>query len=266
MKGPFPIFCRGHSGGRLLCEAFRQNGFWMGTSEGKTRDAMEFTQRRPEVQQLVRAAFQYPEMPAAEKLRVQQQLRDLVEECKNNCPAPGAYVAYGWKRAITTFMVQIFFEAYPEGKAVHLIRDGRDLMLSRLNARMKSLDDPLNQAVVFGGTEITHYRGLPLKKAVKKFRNEIEMEHWVTAVRFGMRGRAYTGRYIEIFYEDLCRQPVATLATVFDFLQVPFRAQAQEWAAQNASAQRIGKWLELGEEGNQALNIGAPLLRELGYV
>jgi len=24
MQGPYPIFCRGHSGGRLLCEAF----FW----------------------------------------------------------------------------------------------------------------------------------------------------------------------------------------------------------------------------------------------
>ena len=267
MKGPFPIFCRGHSGGRLLAEAFIQNGFWMGLSEGKTRDAMEFSQRNPEVQHLVREAFHYPDMTASEKLAVQQRLRDLVGLSRNNCPDPEARVAYGWKRAITTFMVQIFFDAYPQGKAVHLIRDGRDVMLSRLNRRMNGLDTPLNRLVVFGDEKIEEFLGEPLtKRTIKHMRDEIEMQHWVTAVEFGRRGRNYNGRYLEVRYEDLCSHPVETLTAVFEFLGTPFRPEARAWAAANASTQRIGKWKTNQQELENAIKIGEPLLRELGYV
>ena len=266
MRGPFPIFCRGHSGGRLLCEAFMQNGFWMGLTQGKTRDALEFSQRQPEVQYLVHEAFRYPEMPEREKQQVQQRLRGLVELSKNNCPAPDSYIAYGWKRAITTFTVQIFLDAYPEGKAIHLIRDGRDAMLSRLNRRMSGLDNALNRLVVFGDENAAEFQGRPLtKKTIKALRNEIEMQHWVTAVRFGMRGRMYDGRYMEVLYEDLCSRPAETLGRVFEFLEVPYRPQAREWIIANASAGRMGKWKQNGDEFKDAIAIGAPLLKELGY-
>ena len=42
------------------------------------------------------------------------------------------------------------------------------------------------------------------------------MQFWVTAVRLGMKGRAYRGRYLEVFYEDLCRRPLETTAAVFE--------------------------------------------------
>ncbi|HEX2722556.1 MAG TPA: hypothetical protein VHM24_06525, partial [Gemmatimonadaceae bacterium] len=59
MKGPFPIFCRGHSGSRLLCEAYRKNAVWMGKAENKQRDAYEFAQVHPEVRLLVERGFYY---------------------------------------------------------------------------------------------------------------------------------------------------------------------------------------------------------------
>jgi len=268
MKGPFPIFCRGHSGGRLLCEAFIHNGFWMGISDGKTRDAKEFAERNPVVKQLVEAAFRYPEMSPAEKAHWQQTLRGLVETSENNCANPDSYVAYGWKRAITTFMIEIFIDAFPDSKVVHLIRDGRDLMLSRLNSRMRRVaDEPFSRRLVLGDANITQYREKPLTwKIVKAYRNEFEMLHWMTAVRFGMRGRAYPGRYLEILYEDICANPVETLARVFDFLEIPFRPQAREWITQHASKQRIGKWKLYEEQLQDAIRIGEPLLRELGYI
>ncbi len=267
MKGPFPIICRGHSGGRLLAEAFCQNGFWMGVTNEKTKDDMEFTLRRPVVRELAYEGFHYPNMPAATQEQVRQKMRALVEVSKSQCPNPAGYIAYGWKRAVTTFMVQITLDAFPEAKVVHLIRDGRDAMLSRLDSRMRQLDDPCNRLMVFGDENVSQYRGQPLtREVVEQYRNEIEMHHWVTAVRFGMRGRLYAGRYLEVFYEELCAQPVETLARVFEFLEVPFRAQAREWAAANASPARIGKWKQNHAELKEAIAIGEPLLRELGYV
>lgn len=158
-------------------------------------------------------------------------------------------------------------DAYPEAKVVHLIRDGRDTMLSRLDSRMRKLDDPGNRLMIFGDEHVSHYRGQPLsRELVEEYRNEIEMEHWVTAVRFGMRGRKYAERYMEVLYEDLCSHPAETLGRVFEFLEVPYRAEARAWVIANASAARMGKWKANHEELKDAIAIGAPLLEELGYV
>ena len=268
MKGPFTIMCRNHSGSRMLCEAFRQNGFWMGLSEDEARDAEEFAQQRPEIRHLVQEAFRYSTLAPDERQGLQRLMRKLVEESKGNCPDPEARVAYGWKRIITTFTVEIFLDAYPQGKAVHLIRDGRDVMLTRAKYKMARLKDPFNALVVFGDAGVSTYRGQPLTpEVIAAYRNELEMRYWVTMVEFGRRGRSYPDQYLEVFYEDLCRQPVGTLEKVFDFLEVEFCSSAREWARRNAHTKSIGKWQRVGSaELQDAVAIGKPLLRELDYL
>ncbi|MBA3342923.1 MAG: sulfotransferase [Gemmatimonadaceae bacterium] len=267
MKGPYPIICRGHSGSRLLCEAFRQNRIWMGLSDNQQRDAEEFSQGNAVVRSLVQQGFGYSELTATAKGRVQNAMVALVEKSKSNCPHPGGKIAFGWKRAITTFTCEIFLDAYPEAKTVHLVRDGRDVMLSRLNVRMRNLKNPLNRLVVFGDSAVSSYRGRPLDESVvDEYRNEIEMHHWVTAVRFGMRARRYGDRYLEVSYEHLCEFPERTMTTVFEFLDVPFLPETREWLKGNVSVQSIGKWRGREEELRDAIQIGEPLLKEIGYM
>jgi hypothetical protein len=266
MKGPFIIIFRGHSGSRLLTDAFLQNGFWMGSCGNRTRDAREFDYRIPAVRDLVKGGIHYAEAPAAEQQRLQQQMRDLGEASKSLCPHPDSLIAYGWKRAINTFLVEVFLDAYPQGKVIHLIRDGRDVMLSRL-ARVEEIDDPVVRYMVFGNEELSEYRGRPLAAdVVKKFRNELEMHHWVTSVRFGMRGRKHANRYMEVFYEELCEKPVDIVGRVFEFLQVPFFPQTREYLVKSASTNRICKWKTYENLIKDEIEIGKPLLEELGYM
>ena len=239
----------------------------MGVSDNEQRDAKEFAQTKPAVRYLIQDAFRYSRLDDAEKRQLQTIMTTLVERSKGNCPVPQEKIAFGWKRSITTFACEIFLDAYPEAKTVHLLRDGRDAMLSRLDSRMSTLNDPVNSLVVFGDPSIATYRGkLLTPDVVAEYRNEIEMHHWVTAVRFGMKGRRYGDRYLEIRYEDLCQSPVQTLGTVFDFLDLPFRAEARSWIRDNASVRSIGKWIGREEELADAIRIGEPLLKELGYV
>lgn len=250
----------------MLCEAFIQNGLWMGICDAKTRDSVGFAQRLPEVRELIEGGISYRSACRLERASLREKLRRLVEASRRCCPDPAAHVAYGWKRPITTFTMEIFFDAFPEGKAIHLIRDGRDCMLSRLDARMSALQDPLNRRVVFGDGDVSEYRGEPLSPAtVERYRNEIEMMHWVTVVTFALQGRARPDRYLEVRYEDLCQRPVETLGQIFNFLGVPYRESAQAWITANASTAGIGKWR--GREGElaDAIAIGDPLLRRLGY-
>ena len=266
MKGPYFIICRGHSGSRLLAEAFLRNRLWMGLSENPQRDAREFNQGNRIVRYLIQAGFQYAHLPDRERTQLQDLARSLVERSKRHCPDPEARLGFGWKRAVTTYMCEIVLDAYPQAQVVHLVRDGRDAMLSRLDARMRDLTDPLNRLVVFGDPAISTYRDRPLAQAVEEYRNEIEMHHWVTAVRFGMRARRYSGRYREVRYEDLCRQPAATLASICDFLDLPLLREAREWICANAATHSIGKWIGHEAELAEATRIGEPLLRELGYL
>ena len=88
---------------------------------------------------------------------------------------------------------------------------------------------------------------------------------WREVVETARRARDQIERYLEVRYEDLCRHPVRTLGEVFDFLGVPYRKSARDWIAANASTEGIGKWR--GREGElaDAIKLGEPLLRELGY-
>ncbi|MGI8784422.1 MAG: sulfotransferase family protein [Acidobacteriota bacterium] len=236
-------------------------------SDNRQRDAQEFGLANPVVRYLIQDGFRYSELNEIAKGQLQTLMISLVEESRQNCPDPEGKVAFGWKRAITTFACEIFLDAYPEAKTVHLIRDGRDAMLSRLNFMMSSLNDPRYRLVVFGDPSISDYHGKPLDQSViEEYRNEIEMHHWVTAVRFAMRARRYGDRYLEVRYEDLCEYPEKTLSRVFEFLDVPFFESARDWIKANASVQSIGKWEGREEELRDAIRIGEPLLKELGYV
>ena len=250
----------------MLCEAFIQNGIWMGVCDGKTRDTVGLAQRLPEVRGLIEAGLAYREANEEARAHARQSLRGVIETVRARCPDVTSHAGYGWKRPITTFTIDIFFDAFPDGKIVHLIRDGRDCMLSRLDARMSALHDPLNQHVVFGNRGRGEYRGLPLNsETVERFRNEIEMWHWVTVVTFAMRGRTHPDRYLEVRYEDLCQRPTDTLGRIFAFLDMPYRDSARAWVAANASTDGIGKWRGRERELADAIAIGEPLLRELGY-
>lgn len=268
MNGPYPIICRGHSGSRLLAEAFLRNRFWMGLSDNKTRDSKEFKRKNSALRELILAAPGYRHLPEERKLDLQSTMRRLAERSRDRCPDPEARIAHGWKRDLTTFTVEVLLDACPSAKVVHLIRDGRDVMLSRLK-RLRKVHDPVVRLMTFGDADVAEYEGHPLTtELVEERRTEIEMLHWVTSVRFGMRGRDHPDRYLEVRYEDLCGSPVQTLTGIFDFLEVPLLPETRDWIAATASTKRISKWrdLETHEGANAAIAIGEPLLRELGYL
>lgn len=268
MQGPYPIFCRGHSGGRLVCEAFIRNGISMGNVTRAHKDSEFFSIRTNEkIRELILHAYDYLNAEAAAQLRLQAVMKQAVTEFV------AAEIQHegrlGWKIDPTLFTLPVFMEAFPRAKAVHVIRDGRDVMLSRLDARIEHLDDPVNRVMVFGSAKVETFMGRPinLEKTIKKLRNELEILHWVTAVEYGLHGRKYGDRYLEVKYEDLCAAPLAQFQTIFEFVGVPFLDETKAWLKQAASTNRIGKWKTLPEELLAApLQIGGALLRKLGYL
>jgi hypothetical protein len=267
MQGPYPIFCRGHSGGRLVCEAFIRNGIDMGQVAPDRKDTESFAISNPLIYELILNAYRYCESDD----KAQHYYQNLIKQCINKYLETEIQFPdkpFGWKMGISLFTLPMVLDAFPNAKMIHLIRDGRDVMLSRLEARFAHLSDPVNRLVVFGQDNINQFKGQPLTpETVATYRNELEMLHWVTAVKYGLKGRAYTGRYLEIKYEDICQNPIPVFQQIFDFIGVKFLATTQSWLQEAVYHTRMAKWKSLSAEAlEKPLEIGGPLLKELGYL
>lgn len=263
--GPFPIFCRGHSGGRILCEAYSRNGIQVGHVAPDRKDTTFFAvSLNGRVRELIMNAYRYPSLPASDRSRLQSLMRENIalfraQETDQTGP-------FGWKMGTNIFTMLVYLDAYPEGKCVHLIRDGRDVMLSRLNSRFE-FGDKANRLMVFGDENTSSFLNNPLTpQLVENMRTALEMKHWVTAVEYGLRGREFDGRYLEVRYEDLCREPVVQAERIFRFLGISLLESTREWLTKTVSSARIGKWKSLPESMmSLPLSIGQSLLNKLGY-
>ncbi|MGI8784427.1 MAG: sulfotransferase family protein [Acidobacteriota bacterium] len=228
---------------------------------------MFFSMRKnPLVREVILHAYEYFHGGEAVRSRMQRLMRQAVQEfvvAEIRQTGP-----FGWKIDPTLFTMPAVLDAFPSAKVVHLIRDGRDVMLSRLNARLEHLEDPVNRVMTFGAADVDTFEGQPLNEAtVRKLRNELEMTHWVTAVEYGLHGRQYGDRYFEIKYERICAEPIHAFEEIFDFLGVPFLNAAKDWSKSAVAKNRVGKWKDLTPETMaRPLEIGEPLLRKLGYI
>jgi len=266
MQVLYPVFCRGHSGGRLVCEAYSRNGIRMGNVTDNRKDTKFFSLRsNPMIREIILNAYDYLNGEAALKNRLQQLMQQAVSpfwetEIGQNGP-------FGWKLGSTIFAMQVVLDAFPAAKVLHVVRDGRDVMLSRLPSRVEHLDDPANRLMMFGEANVETFEGRPLApETIKEFRNELEMQHWVTAVEYGLLGKKYGGRYLEARYEKICAEPIAAFQKIFDFIGVPFLAETKAWLKGAVSMSSIGKWKALPAEALvRPLQIGGRLLNFLGY-
>ncbi len=265
-QGPFPILCRGHSGGRLACEAYIRNGINMGIVHKDKKDTNSLDTNNPFIRKIILNAFKYEKQNFIMKKHYQNLMRKCIKEyhqneIHNNEP-------FGWKLGLTTFAMPVVLDTFSNAKVLHIIRDGRDIMLSRLNSRIEGISEKVNKVMLFGNKKQNDFQGKKLtKKIIENYRNELEMLHWVTAVEYGLQGRKYKNNYLEIRYEDMCEKPVETFAEVFDFLNVQFLESTKEWLKENARTDRIGKWKALSDEEMKIpLEIGGELLKNLGYI
>jgi protein-tyrosine sulfotransferase len=156
-------------------------------------------------------------------------------------------------------------QLFPSSPLVHVIRDGRDVVASRLER-----DRPGASAAKSDSVAAAAHRA----------------REWVDAmaIRRALLSELADGLYYELRYEDLVRTPEHALRSLCGFLREEFdpamlsfyRKQrevtgSEEWSAE--AVQRplfetsIGRWRHALSEPERAtvLAIAQPTLRELGY-
>jgi len=196
MRAPVVIGGHGGSGTRVLPRALRLAGFWMGAwVNHRTEDAMAtryFLQRYFE-----RAVVDRPEQRA----ELQRALAAAVRAHRRGMPDPTG--PWGWKNPRSMWMIPFLARLYPEMRFIHLVRDGRDVALSR-------------------NTNLLHKHGRFLlgEALCEHDRVRSQLRLWALGnQRAAQDGERLLGaNYLRISYETLCRTPRETLARVYAHL------------------------------------------------
>ena len=261
--GPIVVLGRGHSGTRFLAEAFERQGVFIGGKLNAMFDSLTWGQA---IQQVVLGIY-----PQYDRVEPGDVWHRKIEETATAFLSEGyAGGTWGWKIGISAFVIPLLANVFPNLRVIHLIRDGRDVMLSRLRRIPGMARLAFNRKMILGDAEARWWWGIKLtERGIERYRNEFEMQAWVSFVTAARRyGRPLGAeRYLEMRYEDMCLNPVATVGRAFEFAGLEMKPEVAKFLAASAQVNRIAKWKAIRPKKIAgAISIGRQLLEELGYM
>lgn len=190
-------------------------------------------------------------------------------------------------------------EVYPEGKIIHIIRDGREVAASqsrewtthvrkdssRFLILRRALEVPPSDLPAYGWEFLAsmwkrvtgakyRYSWGPKPKGWKQKRKELTnlgygAWSWARCVGEARRvGRTMPkDRYYEIRFEDLMARPHEATRALLDFMELPAAAEIDDFIDAELRPGNVGKWLRKlsGEQMHEVRSQAGPLLDELGY-
>ncbi len=258
---PVIVFCKSHSGSRLLAAALQRLGVFMG---GVLNESLDSLPMLPLVEHTV--LRHHPDFTAwrrhGDEAAAAILDRGLDEHFAGH---PRATRHWGWKLCETVYAVPVLERGFPEARYIHLVRDGRDVAFCDHAVP----DTPLWKKVYFGTDRLMTWQGRRLShKDYHRGSHVFNAAHWLASVSLGRTYGAMLGpRYLEIRYEDLCRDFLGQMAVVADFLGMERRRGPLAEFASCVSAASIGKHrLRPVAAVREVLEIETPLLLSLGYL
>lgn len=307
-QGPFVIVARAHSGTRALAEAFTLNQIFMGANISRNfLDSEDWWYRF--TLPLITSNFfpNWQDYWSHKTFRQQLEfyLSDTLSNFFEGVETINPKLVWGWKISESIFLMPIIKKYFPRAKFIHLIRDGRDVVLSDngyfhltdcrlattllekwqeeikkiIGVNTINFYDRQNKKfclnVTFNTYKIRQWQGIDLFSSQDLIKNKykIQMHSWMNYVETGRKyGRQFKDSYYEFKYEDFCRNPVEEITKVFSFLDVKVQPEMLTSLKNRLHQQSIGKWKQVNfnateyEDFMNALEWGKPLLKELGYV
>jgi sulfotransferase family protein len=164
----------------------------------------------------------------------------------------------------TSFVLAAALRAYPGARAVHIVRDGRDVVCSLLERGWLAADRPGSDdaGLAYGA----HPRFWVEPERTDEFRSASEARRAAWAWRrYVSAARDVPERTLEIRYEQLVSEPAEVAARVAEYLDLELKPLAESLSkAFDRSVGRYMKDLTPDQRVDVEEEAGA-LLRELGY-
>ncbi|MBP1685919.1 MAG: hypothetical protein H6Q33_2062 [Deltaproteobacteria bacterium] len=262
---PIVVFNKSHSGSRLLARVLASGGVFLGCRVNESADAVELLDLLhhlvlgyyPDYSRLWHARG--PEDPILPDL-----IRDtMCRHLRGFDRASGR--PWGWKLCETTYILPVIDFLFPRARYIHLIRDGRDVAFCDHVAPAESFW----KKIYFNTAGITTWRGYHLTGPAYRQRSYIyNTVHWLNSVRLGRDyGAMLRERYLEVRYEDLCRDFAGAVHRVFEFCGLSAAGKTVAALQPTVHVTSIGKHRHASRwRIRRVLDIAKPELLSLGYL
>jgi len=262
LASPVVVFCKSHSGSRLLAAALQRIGVFLGDVLNESLDALPML---PLVEHVV--LRHHPDFTAWWRDGGDATVSELLDRglAAHFGDRPRSAAPWGWKLCETVYALPVIEAAFPAARYIHLVRDGRDMAFCDHAVP----DTPFWKKVYFGSDRVMALRGRRL--GYKDYHRESHVfnaAHWSASVSLGRTYGAVLGsRYLEVRYEDLCRRFAEEMARIAAFVGIVPCAESLAALGRQVSLTSIGKHRQQPAAAlREVLEIEAPLLLALGYL
>ena len=234
-QAPVVIFGTGGSGTRVLQLFADRAGYFMGTNLNAPGDSLDVGQfmRRWLDRYLTRSNWIDEMCQGSDRGKfgcpraMANDFRSAIES--HRAGLQDADAPWGWKSPRTILMLPFVHEMYPAMKAVHLVRDGRDMAFSRNQNQVRATGNKVL-------SEADLEQRTPIRSIKFWARVNVAAAHYGTA-------RFVNGNYLRVRYEDVCSDPGESVVRLLDFLDSPasrdsMRTVAAEVVRPSASTRR----------------------------
>jgi hypothetical protein len=246
LPGPSVIGATGGSGTRVVARIARTSGVYTGEKLNPYEDAVElgfYSDRW--IDRYIRSGG---DLSDEERAEMEADLRSVLAD--HLAAVPGSAVSWGWKEPRSIYLLRFWNETMPNLRFLHFLRDGRDMAFSQNQNQLNwhgpaVLGDELSKAK-------TPTRSIALWNRVN-----------LAAADYGEH---HLGpRYLRVRFEDLCVEPRATVAGIFEFLGLEGDAEAA--AAEVRPPASLGRWQKRRRKVIDGLTETArPALERFGYL
>jgi Sulfotransferase family len=200
---PLIVGATGGSGTRVIARIVQRCGYEIGTHLNHPLDALEFL---PFHERWIDRWLARPgRVPAQMREDLTQVIARHLATADGTVFEPGG--RWGWKAPRSIYLLAFFHECWPEMKFVHVLRDGRDMSLSKNQ----------NQLRKHGRRLLSWSERWLAPQPVRSIRLWDRVNR--RAADFG--DQTLGKNYLPLRFEDLCEHPVDTLARLLEFIGGP---------------------------------------------
>jgi hypothetical protein len=248
---PLVIGATGGSGTRVIARIAQLAGYNLGARLNSAGDALEFysfhdrwinpfvsTQRRREKVTPWQSARMKEDFHAALARHIPQAERREIR--------------WGWKAPRSIYLLPFLQSQFPQLKFIHVLRDGRDMALSRNQNQVRKH----GPAVLSWGERL--FRSVPERSVLMWDRvNSFAADYGESRLR---------ENYLRVRFEDLCAKPLEITAQILSFLESTIDPGPIA-RAEITPPGTLGRWQTCPREIVSKLEAAAaPSLRRFGYL
>jgi hypothetical protein len=249
-SAPLIIGATGGSGTRVIARIARHAGYDLGRNVNSAEDALEFYSFHDKwINRFVGTERKDRRLTAGELERMRSEFQSALNRHR---PSDSQTTHWGWKAPRSIYLLLFLHEQFPNLKFIHVVRDGRDMALSRNQNQLNK-----HGAAVLGWSERL-FRSKPERSLLLWERVNLH------AAELG-ESKLHQD-YLRVRFEDLCEKPVETTADVIKFLGARIDPEAIA-RAEIAPPSTLQRWRTYPPDLIAKLEqLGGKSLRKFGYL